>query len=324
MIIAYQLILILLCLMAGAFFAGMETGVISIHRMRLRHFVRKGAKSAKLLQSYLDDFDRLLGTTLVGTNFCVVIISVIAASLGVRLMGSTGKPLATAVVAIVVLIFGEYMPKAWFHSRPIERCSRMVGVLRACELLLKPVSVVVIWLTRLLIPGTDKSLTKPVPFVTKDDLKVLAREGEKDGVLSSRERVMIHRVIELSGKRAGEIMIPRDQMTTATSDTTLSEFFNTVQSSNFTRMPVWDPHKNCFTGIINLFYVLSTPKQEREQPVSDYMRRLLLIPEKMPVDDILPRMRRFRQPMCLVHNEAQEVIGLITTEDILKEIVGEL
>ncbi len=136
--ITLLLLLILVCMLGHAFFAGIETGVISIHRMRLRHFVRKGSMNARILESFVTNFDRLLGTTLVGTNICVVIISVVAASLAVQLNIPGGKAASSAVMTILIIVFAEYLPKAWFHSRPLERCERFATVLRFAEWILQP------------------------------------------------------------------------------------------------------------------------------------------------------------------------------------------
>ncbi len=322
--IAGQLLLILLCMVAEAFFAGMETGVISIHRMRLRHFIRKGAPGASILQGFVEDPDRLLGTTLVGTNICVVVISVIAASLAVRLIGSGGEAVSSVLVTLLVLVFCEYLPKAWFHSRPLERCRRFAGLLRSAEIVFRPFSATIIWLTRWIVPGAAQPFGHPLPFVTREDLKILAHEGEKDGVLSPRERFMIHRVFELSGKTARQIMIPRNEMTYVETDTTIDEFFDLARRTNYTRMPVYDDNSDRFVGVVNVFHVLSNPPDDRSRTVAQFCRPPLFISESMPVDDIFPRLRRSRQPMCFVTDDDGQVIGLITTEDILEEIVGKL
>ena len=319
-----QSLLVLVSMAGAAFFAGIETGVISIHRMRLRHFVRKGSPGSGILQSFLDEPDRLLGTTLVGTNVFVVVISVVSASLAVDLIGEWGEPVATAVMAVMVLVFCEYLPKAWFHSRPLERCRRFAHVLRLSELVLAPVSRLVIWITRALVPGPARSFSEPAPFVTKEDLKVLAHEGEKDGVLSPRERSMIHRVIDLSRKRARDIMVPATQMSCVDSDTDIAGFFEKARATNFSRMPMVERESGRTIGVVNLFYVLSSGTVDTRQPVSAFVRPPLFVPENMPVDDILPRMRRFRQPMCLVTDGDGTVTGLLTTEDILRVIVGRL
>jgi putative hemolysin len=319
-----QILLILLCMVAVAFFSGMETGVISIHRLRLRRFVKMGSLNARLLQSYLDHPDRLLGTTLVGTNLGVVVISVTSASIAEHKLGRLGEVALTAITALVILVFTEYLPKAWFHSQPLKRCSRFASALRAADLILRPFSQLVVWLTRLILPGQQESFSKRPPFVTKDDLKLLAQEGEKDGVLSPRERFMIHRVIELSGKRARQIMVPREDMKLVYTDTPLREFFDIARESNLRRMPVLDRETGEFTGIMNVFYALQALRKATDEPVCLFMRKPLFISENSPVDDILPRMRRFRQPMCLVRDANGQVSGLVTTEDVLVEIVGKL
>ena len=319
-----QLIVIVCCMAGSGFFSGIETGIISIHRMRLEHFVRQKVRGASSLQKLLTDPDRLLGTTLVGTNVFLIVTSIMSASLAVALLGPWGKTISTVVVTIIVLVFCEFLPKAWFHSRPFERCRRFVGLLRIGELVFLPISATLIWLTRWLVPGPSRTFSDPAPFLTKEDIKVLAREGEKDGVFSSRERFMIHRVFELSGKQACRIMIPLDQMTKVDSDTYMPGFYQVARESGFTRMPVYDRRNNRFTGIINVFHVLSVRAEGAGEQVRNFARPPLFVPENMPVDDILPRMRGFRQPMCLVVNDSDVVTGLLTTEDILEEIVGKL
>jgi putative hemolysin len=325
--VSLELLLIALCLVGHAFYAGIETGMISIHRMRLRHFVKQGAPEASMIEAYLHDSDRLLGTTLVGTNLCVVIISVVAASLAVEHLGARGEAISTVGVAVTVLVLGEYLPKAWFHSRPLDRCRRMIRALRASEIVFRPVSWVIVRLTRLLVPGDGgggHAFSRAAPLVTREDLKVLAREGEQDGVLSPRERVMIHRVIELSGKPASQVMVPLEKIARVRADMTVEEFLASARDSGFTRYPVYDETRGVFVGIINVFFVLTAKGLDRHQPVASFIRPPQVVPETMPVDDILPRMRRARQPMCLVANAAGVVTGLVTTEDILEEVVGAL
>ena len=320
-----QFAVIGLCMLGAAFYAGIETGIISIHRVRLRHFVRRGLSGTRDLQNFLEHPDRLLGTTLVGTNICVVVTSVVAASLAVQWLGAgVGEAVSTVLVSALVLVFCEYLPKSWFRHHPVSRCRRFAGLLRASEVVLRPVSVLVVWLTRWMVPGASGGFAKPMPFVTREDLKILAHEGERDGMLSQRERVMIHRVFELSGKTARDIMTPRAEMETVAKDTPIPEFLDTVRRRGRTRMAVLDPERGRFVGIINFFYVVSTHPLSERSTVADFARPPLFIRDDMPVDDIFPRLRRSRQPMCLVQDSNEEVIGLITSEDILEEIVGEL
>ncbi|MFO7870547.1 MAG: hemolysin family protein [Kiritimatiellia bacterium] len=320
------LLILLVCMAGSAFFSGIETGIISIHRMRLQHLVRKGSYGARVLEHFLQNPDQLLGTTLVGTNICNVTISVVAASAAVALIGRWGETVSTAVMTVVVLIWCEFLPKAWFHARPLERCRRFSRVLRVSELVLRPLAVSVTWLAKWIVPGAAPALSRSGPSVSKEVLKVLARDGERNGVLSRSEREMIHRVIELSTKTAREIMVPRSRITMVRADTPVSRFYDIARDSGYTRMPVYDGGRDKFTGVVNVFYVLSLQPGDMDKPVSEFARPPLIIPEDMPVDEIFPRLRRFRQPMCLVAagGKDPDVIGLMTTEDVLEQIVGEL
>jgi CBS domain containing-hemolysin-like protein len=322
--VTLAILLILLCMLGAAFFSGIETGMISIHPLRLRHFVREGRRWAKTLQGFFDSPDRLIGTTLVGTNLCVVVTTVVSDHLAVHLIGDWGEPISTVLTTVVLLAFCEYLPKAWFHSDPIGRTRLFAGALTAAEKVLHPVSTAIIWITRLIVPGPASFRSAEGPSLTREDFKLLTREGEKDGVFTQTEGMMIHRVFDLSRKRARDIMVPREHMTFVYTDTPLPDFLDLVRASRRSRMPVFDRQRNEFVGIINVYYVVSADPETVGKTIEGFVRRPLLIAEDLRVDDTLPRLRRSRQPMCLVVNAQSEVTGLLTTEDILREIVGEL
>lgn len=317
-----SLFIILMCMLGSSFFSGMETGVISIHRMRLRHASRSGEHSSKLLEAYIADSDRLLGTTLTGNNICLVVMSVLATSM-VSAYGSWAETSSTVIMSVAVLIFCEYLPKAWFRSRPLDRCRRFTRFLRISEIALYPISKAIVFSSMWFIPGSRKGFARSAPFVTREDLEYLVHEGEQTGVLSPKERFMIHRVFDLSDRKAREIMTPLRQMSFVEADMNLAEFYEVARRCGFTRMPVYDGNRDEYTGVINVFYVLSSRNTDPNAKVAAFARPPLFIDAEMPVDDILPKLRRFRQPMCLV-KEKGEVAGLITTEDILEEIVGKL
>lgn len=319
--ITLHLLLITIFLVLHAFFAGIETGIISIHRLRLRHYVRKGSRRARVLETFVENFDRLLGTTLIGTNLCVVMNSVLAASLALM----TGIPGAQAsssfIISIIVIVCCEYLPKAWFQARPIDRCQRFATALLTAEWILRPFSVVVIAMAKMLSPG-ERTFYRPAAVISRDDLKILAREGEIDGVLSSKERFMIHRVIELSSTPVASIMTPREEMITVQADMPLAKLYQIARETGLTRFPVQNAEGQ-FTGIVNVWYILSLAGPQGEGKIADYTRPLKTIAAETKVDGVLPIMRRSRQPMCLV-KKADNIVGVVTTEDVLRVIVGKL
>ncbi len=318
----FTLFLILACMLGEAFFAGMEIGVVSVHKMRLRHFLREGSVRARLLQDFLDHPEKLLGVTLVGTNLSVVTASVLAAGLSTRLIGAWGEVLSSIVMTVLLLVFCEYLPKSWFQSRPFERAGRFVRALHFAGRILYPISVTVTRITDWMVPGPVRSGVKPHPQVTREELKVLAREEETHGVLSPGERMMIHRVFELSGKQAFQIMTPRARMITLSARATLGDLRSAARKTGHLRFPIVDPETQSFVGVVNIYDALSDRTQTDDQPLTPFTRQPLFIDRHLSIIRILPIQRMARQPLALVTDDEHQVIGMITTADILEEIVG--
>ena len=319
-----DLLVILACLVLAAFFAGIETGIISIHRVRLRHRVKSGSRSARILQDFLDHPDRLLGTVLVGVNCCLVVGSVFAARIGMRLHPHWGVPISSVIMTLLFLIFSEYLPKAWFQSRPLERSLPFARLLKLFSHLLRPIILLINGVTNWLIPRAPAQARARQPFLSREDLKQLTRDLAQHGELPAAERKMIHRVFELASRTAGQIMIPRAQMGVLSSAATVGELLEAARRTGFRRFPLWSDERKAFAGIVNVADVLSAGEPNPADRAADFMRVPQFIPDYMPVDEILPRMRHGRQAVCLVTNIQSQVVGLLTTEDVLEEIVGNL
>lgn len=319
-----ELTVVLICIVGSAFFAGIETGVISIHRIRFRHHVEENEEWALIYDDFLNKPDRLFGTTLVGTNLCTVVASVLVASIGTRLLGAWGEVLLGLVLTLVLLVFGEYLPKAWFQSQPMKRCRPFAKVLHLSWQVFLPLSNVVTWLTNWVVRKPAEAQEGRSTFITKDELKVLAQEGELHGVLSPKQRIMIHRVFELSGKTAAQVMVRRDRMVIVGATSNLEEFYRAAQTSGFTRFPVFDEGQRKFVGIVNLYEALASHAAGSAVQIREFMRPPQFVRDNTPLTEILPRLRQSRQPLCLVTDAHSEVIGLVTTQNIVEEIVGKL
>ncbi len=318
---------ILLFLVASAFFSGIETGIISIPLNRTKHLKNEGLKNADILDMFRSNTDKLLGTTLVGTNTCHVSAVILTSNLMLNLFGmhkALSDTISSILMTVFILTFCEYTPKAWFSAKPAERSLKFVKPLYVASIITYPFTKMILWLTNLMVKGPDKHLATTALFKSKDDLKKLASEGELTGSLSSEETEMIHKVFELSLKKAKDIMIPCTDIVSIEKDASINEFYEKAKESGFTRMPVYDKKTDDYIGIINVFYVLADKKPLEDKTISEFIRRPLYIPEYMAVDEIFPRLRLYKQPMCLVKNDNDKVIGLITTENILQEIVGDI
>ena len=319
---AFEVVLLLFCLGCGAFFAGIETGVISINRLRLQHLVRRQVPGAKTIRHFLTHSDLLLGTTLIGTNLSYVVSSVLAASIGRRLYGGLGAAAAGVGLVVVVLVFCEYIPKAWFQAAPARRTLPYAGLLRAAATLLRPFSFLVNLIIRWTLPRRDAKGVEDKMLVTREELLHLAREGERSGVLTSHESEMIHGVFDLTHKTCATLMTPRDKMACVPAVATPAEILALARVREFNRLPVFDSEQKSFVGVVHVFDVLADDAPAGKT-AADYMRPPQLVASYLPVDHLLPRMRVTRLPLFLVTDDRYEVIGLITLEDVLREITGE-
>jgi len=318
MTLLIHLLAVAFCVLGEAFFSGMETGVISIRRLRLRHRLRKGDVAARSLAYFLEEPDRLLGTTLVGTNLCVVVASVLWASMTAGSSGVAGRAVATIALTVILLLFGEFLPKAWFRARPYVRSARFVRLLRWAWILFRPVGLATTWLAGLVVPVKSDARQDLCALANRGELKLLVTEGEQHGVLTREEREMIHRTVELAEKPASAIMTPIDRIVSVSSSATVREFLALARARDFSRFPVQDPGNRKFTGIVAVLDVLALGDGTALGKATAHP---VLIPAHTPADEIMPTLRLAHQSMGLVTGDTNDVIGLVTTDDVLRQIV---
>ena len=320
--ISLQLALLFCCLLGAAFFAGIETGIISINRLRLQHLVRRNVPGALVIRNFLAHPDRLLATTLTATNLLHVVSSVLAASIGHRLGGPLGAAAGGAILVVAILFFCEYIPKAYFQAAPARRVLPFAGVLKVASWFLRPAAAVVNAVLRLALPKNAARQVEGKMLVTREELLHLAREGARSGVLTPHESEMIHGVFDLTHKTCGSLMTPRDKMAFVDVGASAAQILELARARDFNRIVVFDPSKKSFVGVVHVFDVLADDSPDGKT-AAHYMRPPQLVASYLPVDHLLPRMRVTRLPLFLVADDRYEVIGLITLEDVLREVTGE-
>ncbi|MBU1043643.1 MAG: DUF21 domain-containing protein [Candidatus Omnitrophica bacterium] len=319
-----QIIIIIFCVLGEAIYSGMETGIISIRRIRLQHHARSGKKGALILSRFLNDPDYLLGTTLVGTNLCIVITSVLSSNLAVHYWGGWGKTISAGLVSITLLVFSEYIPKAWFQSRPYLRSVKFAGFLEWSGRIFKPLGILVTWISKLIVPFKVSPNQALSVLASRTELKVLASEGVIYGEITPEEHTMIHRAIELSEKSVQKVMVLIEKVKYVDKNISKKSFLEFAAANEYTRYPVWDTKQKKFIGVINIFDVIADTSLSDESSIESLLKEIVFIPDNIPADEVVPLFRRGRQPIGLAVNKEKAVIGLITTEDILEEIVGTL
>ena len=320
MTLELQIAAYVVCVFASAFFAGIETGVISMNRLRLLHRARLGSRNAKLLSGYLREPDRLLGTTLVGCNLMSVILSTLATDMGAP-FGSAGIGAAAAFTTLILLLFGEFLPKSWFGSRPLERCVPAAPLLRFCELLFLPLSKLLMLATSWTKGGAEKPRGL---FITRENLRWLAKDSEAGGQISPIENLMIGRVLSLQLKTAAEVMTPIAQVRTLRPDATLGDAADLARSSHHMKFPVMTPDGARCVGVLNVRDVLAHITDKPNDKALPHVRAPFYVKADVRADDVLPLLRRARRRMAVVRDKSGHILGILTVAGILRFVVGKL
>ncbi len=321
--ILFKLILILFCLLGLAFFSGIETGIIAIDRLRLMHRARNGSTSARIIEGFLRQSDRLLGTTLVGNNIANTVIATLAASLAQDRWGNQGQAIVGFVVVIVILVCGEYLPKAWFLSRPLERSLPFARTLRTVETILKPIASFIMKVTQWVVPARDNGPKRTV-FVTREHLHLLTRDSEAGGQISTFERLMIGRVLDLQMKTAAEVMTPISKVAKVSETATLADAVECLRQRGHMKLPVLSEDGTRCIGVLYTQEVLGNLPEAGAEPVTRHMHQPFFLKEDVRADDVLPLLRRNRQHLAIIRNESGKVLGIVTVENILTILVGNL
>lgn len=321
-------VLLFVFLIGSGLFSGIETGIVSINAVRLRHMVKRRDKAALILQTFLKDSDRMLATTLVGTNLCNTALTVVGDEIvekyvTVELVAS----LLTGVgMTIVILVFGEYLPKAWFQSHPLRRSGLFVHVLEFFSYIFLVVTKPITMLVRVMIPdkpGSNEDEEVLGSLNRKDMQYLLSRESGATPSLNEQHRRMVVGVFNLAEKTAKDVMVPRDEMILVHKETPVHEVLRLASKNQVKTFPVYSEVDKRFVGILKLSDLYQHLDDESKQ-LPDLMRPPQYVSPDLPADDLLPRMRLSRQPMLLVRDTADTVIGFVTTDVVLEEIVGPL
>lgn len=322
MLLLEQLGLLLIFFLGSWFFSGFESGIVSINRHRLVHRMRHGDRKARKLAAILRDPHRLLATTLVGNNICNVSLSTISSAIAYwiadcfvydrdLMMGA-----ATLAIAVMMLIVGEYLPKLWFSSRPIERTGRVLWIFLVLRTVLYPLASLCMFITRLVAPRTkDKS-----PFVSRETIDFLSRDSEAQGQISAFERLMIKRVLDLQIRKASQIMTPLARVDRVYESDNLATVLRVFRQTHHRILPMFsDDGKRCL-GVVHLFDLL---RSRTANPIPfDLRRPPVFVLRDTPADDLLPYMR-VRATKILIVRDGEEPIGIVSQEDVLHAVLDD-
>jgi len=311
------LFLLLGAAVAGsALFAGLETGVVSLNRVRLRVRAGRGDGASRALLAFLERPERILSGFLIGNTLCNVGGGALAAAWASQRFGEAAGSLgATVVMTSVFLVFSEMIPKTFFRRHADERMPGLVGVLRVSTWVFYPLVAAISAIFRL-ISGSRG----PSPFVTREELRLLVREA--GGRLGAGQKRMLEKVFDFGRTSVREVMIPLPEVVSLSVDASTEDLVALVRRCGYTRIPLYRDRVDRIVGLVTVFDVLF---DESPGPgVAGYLRSIHIVPETQTIPDILVELQRRREAMALVVNEFGACVGILTLEDIVEEILGEL
>lgn len=308
-------VLVVCCWLVSFIFSGIESGILSVNRVRLRHRVKAGDAAALELQRLLKDPERLLVTVLVVTNLMNILAVILATQELVRHWGWEAYPAAFAMFLPVHLLLLEVLPKSLFRRMPYRALTTLALPLRLADLALAPMHFVGWRLSRRIFG--EKPSPQQKLHTAREDFKYLTFESERMGTLPRAEREMIHNIIDFRSVTARQVMVPMDKVAVAPGSASTAQVVAQSLESGFERMPVRS-ESGAFTGLIDVFDLVID--SDREEAVEAFQRRLVKVAPNEPAYAVLRKLRAARVPMALVVEGGQPV-GLVTSEDIVRRLV---
>jgi CBS domain containing-hemolysin-like protein len=315
-------VIIALCIVVEGFFSGSEIAMVSVNRSHLRHLVAKGSRRAQALTRVLEKPEWILSTTLVGTNLSVVTLNAVATLYVAREFGSRWELATILVTAPLILVFGEVIPKTLFQRYADRIAVSLVYPLELVAIAMSPLVGLVAGVAKLVANAAGVHPTKKTPLLTREELELIFQASERHQGIKDLERKMIDRIFAFSDRRAREIMIPLVEVVSLRDDTTLEKAMETMEKSKYSKIPVYSGRSYNMVGWINHFDLLFSEK--RGGKVGEYVRPLRFVPSTTRLDRLLVTMQREGDPLAVVVDEYGGAIGLVTMEDVLEEIVGEI
>lgn len=320
MILEMFLVIIFFVLLE-AFFSGSEMGVISVNRIKMEQLAQGSVTEAVLLKKLLATPDRLLSTTLVGTNLSVVISSAVFTAVIIGTLGERYTWLTTVVMAPVVLIFAEAVPKAAFRYYADTITFRVVRLLQFFSRLFWPIVALVTAISRLLLWPVKTEPNKSL-FVTREELKLLIWESKKGEEIKPYEQAMIHRIFEFGSKKVKQIMVPVKDLVSIDLLAEPAQLKELARTSGYSRILVYAGAKENIVGFANVFDILY--EEGKFTKIQDFLRPVMYISQESPIDKVFYALQLKRMQVAVLQDEQGGHVGMVTFKDLLDEIVGEM
>ena len=317
-----QVVILFTLLLLSGFFSSAETSLSTVNRVRMRNLIEEGNKRAVTVEKVLDNYGKMISTILIGNNIVNISASSLATTLAITTWGDYAVGIATGILTILVLMFGEILPKTIAKVHSEKLALSYAPIIHFLMIVLTPVIYIVNLLSNSILKLLKLDPNKKTAM-TETELKTYVDVSHEDGVIESEEREIIYNVFDFSDAVAKDIMIPRIDMVTADMNASYEDLITLFRNSMYTRIPVYQDDKDNIIGQVNIKdFILVTNKDSFS--ISDILRDAYFTYEFKKTSDLMLEMRQQMHNMAFVLNEYGACVGMITMEDLLEEIVGEI
>lgn len=310
---------ILICLLMEGFFSGSEIGMVSADQIKLRHAAAKGSRGAKLALEMLKKPEWLLSTTLVGTNIAVVCSTTLSTALMIELFGEQNSWLAIVMVAPLIWIFGEIVPKSIFQQRADTITPRAIFLLRFASYVFFPILVVFTLITRLFTRMFGQVIQNP--FTLREEILTMLQMPAPEGDIQPVEMTMIQRIFTFSETTAYEVMVPLIDVVAIEQGATCGQALDLANKKAHIRLPVYTERVDKVVGVLNALELLDADPQ---QPIQSFVREVRFVPASKNISELLMDLRKDGDTVAVVVDEFGGAEGLVTIEDVMEEVVEEM
>lgn len=326
-----QILGILILTILNGFFAATETSVISVSRARIQQLAEEGVRNARIVQGFHQNIERFLTTI----QIAITTVGFLASAIGaVSFSDDLGAVIGNEVIAVIVItlgiafvsiVLGEIVPKTMAITHAERFALLSARVIQVIQSVFHPLVWLISRSSNLITHRFGKEALTTVPTVTEEEIKLMVDTGGKEGVIEEGEREMIYGVFELGELTVGDIMSPRVDIVTLEGDSTLADAIHTSSEHGYSRIPVYEETIDNIKGVVYVKDVLPYVEADKlDTLVRDVMREPYFVPESKKVSDFLQEMRQKRVHAAICVDEFGGVAGLVTIEDVLEEIVGEI
>ena len=320
---AIQLLILVLLLILSAFFSSAETALTTVNRIRMRSLAEDGNKRAATVLKILDHQDKMLSAILIGNNIVNLSSSSLATVLATDVFGSAGAGIATGILTICILVFGEISPKNLASANSEKLSMLYAGIIYNLMTVLTPVIVIVNALAHGFMWLLHVDMNEKEDAYTEEELRVIMDVSHEEGVIESEERRMINNVFDFDDSCAKDIMVPRIDMQFIDVEASYEDVLDAIRTQMYTRMPVYEDTTDNVIGILNIKDLILIGKTEEFQ-VRNYMREAYYTYEFKKTSELFMDMKNNSISMAIVLDEYGATAGLVTLEDLIEEIVGEI